>query len=200
LEADFTIAGTTKEALSSRYAEAMTTVAGMLSGRDPGLLGDDPAVQRCVTEPVPMVSAAMSPTACRRSAANGVGLLFDSLTAISRCRELADIYRAAGGTGPIVLIRRAAPGGAPSERHSDQLRFYKSYAASAAIEHWSDNSPASGDAASIAELLAAQADAVGANCLNIRVHTPGLPPKEARDHITALADVVSLLRRDWVPA
>jgi hypothetical protein len=174
----------------------MATVSGMLLGRDAGVLSDDPAIRQCATDPVPVVSAAMSPAACRRAADAGVGLLFDSLTKIVRCRELVDIYREAGGVGPMALIRRAWPGAGHGDRHKDQLRLYSSYASSTAVEHWSDDQPAGGDAASIAQVLAEQVDAVGATCLNIRVHTPGMAPAEARDHIAALADVVALLARD----
>jgi alkanesulfonate monooxygenase SsuD/methylene tetrahydromethanopterin reductase-like flavin-dependent oxidoreductase (luciferase family) len=200
LEADFEIAGTTKDDLTQRYAEAMATVSGMLLGRDAGVLSDDPAIRRCATHPVPVVSAAMSPAACRRAADAAVGLLFDSLTKVSRCRELVDIYREAGGVGPIALIRRAWPGAGNGRRHEDQLKLYSSYASSTAVEHWSDDQPAGGDAASIAQVLIAQAEAIGADCLNIRVHTPGIAPSEARDHIAALADVVAILTRSWQSA
>lgn len=196
LEADFEIAGTTKDNLTQRYAQAMASVSGMLLGRDAGALSDDPAIRQCATSPVPVVSAAMSAAACRRAAQAGVGLLFDSLTKVSRCRELVEVYREAGGNGPIALIRRAWPGAGNPGRHQDQLKLYGSYAASTAVEHWSDDQPASGDAASIAHVLVNQAETVRATCLNIRVHAPGMTPGEARDHIAALADVVALLPRD----
>ena len=197
LEADFTIAGTTKDDLTARFAEAMTTVSAMLLGRDPGPLPDDPAIARCATDPVPVISAAMSPAACRRAASLGVGLLFDSLTTVARCRELVEVYREAGGPGPIVLIRRVAPGTPPVERQEDQLRLYRSYAAAGAIEHWGDDQLASGDATTIAETLADQANAVGADCLNLRVHAPGMSPEEARSHIEALVDIHAPLARNW---
>jgi alkanesulfonate monooxygenase SsuD/methylene tetrahydromethanopterin reductase-like flavin-dependent oxidoreductase (luciferase family) len=200
LEADFEIAGTTKDNLTARFAAAAEAVSAMLLGRDPGPLPDDPAIQQCAAHPLPVVSAAMSPVACRRAAAMGAGLLFDSLTKVSRCRELVDIYREAGGNGPIALIRRAWPGTSHRDRHADQLRLYASYAAPAATAHWSDDQPAGGDAGSIAQVLAEQAREVGASCLNIRVHTPGMAPAEARGHIDALTEVVTLLNRDWHPA
>jgi alkanesulfonate monooxygenase SsuD/methylene tetrahydromethanopterin reductase-like flavin-dependent oxidoreductase (luciferase family) len=197
LEADFTIVGTTKENLTARFAEGMTSVSGMLLGRDPGPLPDDPAIERCATDPIPVVSAAMSVAACRRAASLGVGLLFDSLTTVARCRELVDVYRDAGGPGPIVLIRRVSPGAHPAERQADQLRLYQSYANAAAIEHWGEDQLASGDAGQIVERLAAQANAVGADCLNLRVHAPGMSPAEARSHIEALAEVHAPLARAW---
>ncbi|HVT20573.1 MAG TPA: LLM class flavin-dependent oxidoreductase [Mycobacteriales bacterium] len=195
LEADFTIAGTTKDDLTARFADAMTTISDMLLGRDPGPLLDDPAVARCTTDPIPLVSAAMSPAACRRAAEAGVGLLFDSLTTVERCRALAEAYRGAGGAGPIVLIRRVAPGAPRAGRQDEQMRLYRSYAAAAAAEHWDGDQVASGTAAQIVDRLAAQAAAVGADCLNLRVHTPGMTPAEARSHIASLADVTSELRR-----
>lgn len=197
LEADFTIAETTKADLTARFASALTTVSAMLLGRDTGTLSEDAAIARCVTDPVPVVSAAMSPAACRRAAALGVGLLFDSLTTVSRCRDLVDIYREAGGPGPIVLIRRVSPGTPAAERQQDQLRLYRSYAADTAIQHWGEDQLASGDAATIGEAVAAQANAIGADCLNLRIHTPGMSATEARSHIEALADVHQTLTRSW---
>jgi alkanesulfonate monooxygenase SsuD/methylene tetrahydromethanopterin reductase-like flavin-dependent oxidoreductase (luciferase family) len=200
LEADFTIAGTTKDDLTARFADALTTVSGMLLGRDAGPLPDDPAIARCTTHPVPVVSAAMSPAACRRAAGLGAGLLFDSLTTVARCRELVDVYREAGGPGPVVLIRRVSPGSPAVERQADQLRLYKSYAAAGATEHWGEDQLASGDAAAIAATLAAQADAVGADCLNLRVHAAGMTSAEARSHIASLAEVQERLAGTWPTA
>jgi alkanesulfonate monooxygenase SsuD/methylene tetrahydromethanopterin reductase-like flavin-dependent oxidoreductase (luciferase family) len=197
LEADFAIAGTTKQDLASRFSDAMQTVSAMLLGRDPGLLPEDPAIRRCAAAPVPVVSAANSATACTRAATTGVGLLFDSLTTVTRCSELAHGYREAGGAGPVVLIRRVSPGASAGNRHEEQVRIYRSYAPTAAIEHWSQDLPASGDATAIAESLVADAEAVGADCLNLRVHSPDLSPTEARNHIEALGEVVALLDHNW---
>jgi hypothetical protein len=121
------------------------------------------------------------------------------LTAVSRCRELADAYREAGGAGPVVLIRRVSPGDPTHTRHEDQLRTYRSYAPSPATAHWSQDLPASGEAGAITEALVADADAVGADCLNLRVHSPDLAPTEARAHIEALGEVVTLLASSWRP-
>jgi alkanesulfonate monooxygenase SsuD/methylene tetrahydromethanopterin reductase-like flavin-dependent oxidoreductase (luciferase family) len=85
LKEDFAVMGLTKERLSDRFASGLATVSGMLLGRDPGPLSDDPAIRRCVTHPVPLVSAAMSPAAVRRAADAGVGLVLDSLSGTRRC-------------------------------------------------------------------------------------------------------------------
>lgn len=194
LEADFTLMGLTKDDLTQRFAEAMATVSAMLLGRDAGSLSEDAAIRRCREHPVPVVSAAMSPAACRRAAAVGVGLLFDSLTTVQRCRELADVYRDSGGSGPVVLIRRVASGPARSERQQRQREFYESYASPAAAAHWGESEQAAGDADAVAEALTAQAQAVGADCLNLRVHSSGVTVAEAREQIARLADVLPLLR------
>ena len=194
LEADFTLMGLTKDDLTQRFAEAMATVSAMLLGRDAGSLSEDAAIRRCREHPVPVVSAAMSPAACRRAAAVGVGLLFDSLTTVQRCRELADVYRDSGGSGPVVLIRRVSSGAAPSERQQQQREFYESYASPAAAAHWGESEQAAGDANAVAEALTAQAQAVGADCLNLRVHSSGVTVAEAREQIARLADVLPLLR------
>jgi len=194
LEADFIVMGLTKDDLTQRFADALATVSGMLLGRDAAALSEDPAVRRCAAHPVPVVSAAMSPAACRRAASAGVGLLFDSLTAVDRCRQLVDVYREHGGRGPVVLIRRVASGAAPIERQDGQREFYSSYAEPAAVAHWGSAELASGDASEIAETLTAQVQAIGADCVNLRVHSAGMSPADVRDEIAKLAAVLPLLR------
>lgn len=194
LEADFTVMDLTKDDLTQRFATAMATVSAMLLGRDAGALSEDAAVRRCAEHPVPVVSAAMSPAACRRAASAGAGLLFDSLTTVQRCRELADVYRDCGGGGPVVLIRRVAAGASSGERDEQQREFYEGYASPAAITHWGAQEQAAGDARAIAESLTAQARAVGADCLNLRVHAAGMTVAQVRDEIAAVAAVLPLLR------
>ncbi len=192
---DFTIMGQTKDGLSARFAEGLALVAGMLSGRDPGSLALDPAIQRCTEHPVPVVSASMSKPAVQRAAANGVGLLFESLSAPQRCRELVDMYRDAGGAGPVLMIRRVWVGTPPTQRQAAQLEVYKGYAEVKAQEHWKGEQMIHGDtAASVAEQLAAVAEAAGVDALNLRLHVPGVSPQEIHDQIGSLADVVPLLR------
>ncbi|MGH7736001.1 MAG: LLM class flavin-dependent oxidoreductase, partial [Gemmatimonadales bacterium] len=104
LEADFGIMNTTKVDLTARFSTGLAQVSAMLSGRDLGALADDPAVAHCSEAPIPLVSAAVSSAAARRAAANGVGLLLDSLASVGRCRALVDAYEEAGGPGPVVLV------------------------------------------------------------------------------------------------
>lgn len=197
LEADFAVMGLDKAEVIRGFADALAIAAGMLSGRDAGPLAADPAVQRCRQHPVPVLSAAMSPAAARRAARLGVGMLLDSLTTPSRCREVVDTYSDAGGSGPVVLIRRVWVGAPPTERQERQLDLYRSYADPAATQHWDDQQLASGDADEIAETIAAQAAQIGADALNLRIHSPGLPAADARRQIDALAGVVDRLHARW---
>lgn len=194
LEQDFTIMGLDKADLTRRFADALETVAGALSGRDAGALAEDPAVRRCAKHPVPVLSAAMSPTACRRAARDGVGLLIDSLASVERCRELAEIYRAAGGTAPISLVRRVWVGSGAEQRHAEQEQVYRSYAAASAQEHWQDTELISGSAADVATRLDDVRRRSGADCLNLRVHVRGVSAAEVSAQIDALAPVLDRLR------
>lgn len=194
LDQDFTVMGLDKTDLARRYSDALAIVAGMLSGRDLGHLAGDPAVGRCVAYPVPVLSAAMSATACRRAAALGVGLLLDSLTASSRCRELVDVFHNHGGTAPVVLIRRVHVGSEPDARHSQQVDVYRSYAADAAQTHWRRDELITGVPEAVADQIDAVRNATGADAVNLRVHVPGVGPDEVADQIDALGDVLARLR------
>lgn len=198
LEEDFSIMGTNKDALVDRFADALTELSGQLLGRDAGRLAGDVAVARCAEAPVPVVSAAMSATAVLRSAANGVGLLFDSMSDIARCRELVDLYSGAGGTGPVALIRRVWLGSPPAQLQERQRTLYETYAPAAAVAHWTGDQVASGDTPSeVAARLVAQATAAGADCLNLRIHVPGVPLESIREQIDALGEVCEQVRRGW---
>lgn len=198
---DFEIVGGSLEGATDRFASGLETLAAVLGGR-PGpagrvgvLLAEDRAVQRCTAHPVPVVSAAMSPGAARRAARVGVGLLFDSLTATERVRQLVDIHRKAGGSSPNILIRRAWVGPPPAREGGRQVDFYRSYASAAAMAHWGGDEMVTGpDAVSVASGLAATLEATGADALNIRVHLPGVSPAVIRAQIEAMAEVTALLR------
>jgi alkanesulfonate monooxygenase SsuD/methylene tetrahydromethanopterin reductase-like flavin-dependent oxidoreductase (luciferase family) len=207
LPADFEVMGLGMEQLAARFSTALRTLVGWLHGDDPGALAGDPAIAACAASPIPMVSAAMGFTAVRRAAEVGVGLLFDSLSTTARCRELTDAYRAAGGTGPCLLIRRAWLGEPPREQVEQQLDRYRTYTPRGAQAHWGDGTQFvdAADASAVAEGLVAAARAAGADALNLRVHVPGVTPAAARDQIRGLGESVvpavrAALRPDDVAA
>jgi alkanesulfonate monooxygenase SsuD/methylene tetrahydromethanopterin reductase-like flavin-dependent oxidoreductase (luciferase family) len=198
LQDDFEIMGLSMDDRAARFANGLEELVGALSGSDPRGLAGDPAIKACAEHPVPVVSAAMSAAAVQRAARHGVGILFDSLSTPERCRELSDAYRAAGGAGPCVLIRRAWVGEPPRDGVARQLDVYRSYAPDASQTHWRGEqlvaSPSAGD---VAAGLADAARRAGADAVNVRVHVAGVTPEAAREQIARLGDeVVPALREE----
>ena len=187
---DFEIMGTDMDGLTARFAIALEDVASLLRGERLGKLAGDPALAACAADPVPVVSAASSATAVRRAAKLGVGILLDSLTTLERCRQLTDAYRAAGGTGPCVLIRRAWVGEPFRAEAEAQVDVYRSYAPTGAQTHWGEQEQVAAGPAEVADTLSAALDGAGCDCLNIRVHVPGVPPEAVREQITAIGEGV----------
>ncbi len=196
---DFEIVGLTKQNLTSRFADGLALVAGALGGRDLGRLAGDAAVARCRAHPVPVVSAAMSTMAVRRAAGHAVGIIFDSLSAPGRVRELVDAYRSAGGERASILIRRVWVGTPPTHEMARQVDVYRGYAAPGAQSHWTGDELVTGpDASSVADALVGVMTRGGADACNLRVHAPGIGPDQVRDQIAALAEVVALVRSRFV--
>ena len=197
LESDFAIMGQQKAGYLERFLEGFAHIAAALKGRAEGELAKDPAIARCRAHPIPMLSASTSPRGCRFAASVGAGLLFESMTPPARLRELAQIYRDAGGAGPIVLIRRVWAGAATFERQERQVGVYRAYASEQVTQHWQGNQIINGTADEIAEQLAAAARAVGADALNLRIHVPGVGAEEIMGQIEALGPMVAGLRGRW---
>jgi len=186
---DFAVMGLAMDDLGARFTAALEALVGMLNGTDPNGLADDPAVKACAACPVPVLSAAMSKVAARRAARLGVGLLFDSLSTPQRCRELSDAYRAAGGTGPSVMIRRVWIGTPPRELMEKQLDVYRGYAKEGAQQHWGgDQLSGATDPDEVAQTVADATARAGVHAVNLRVHLPGVTPEGAREQIVRLGD------------
>ncbi len=196
LRDDFDIMHVPMDGLTDRFADALGELAGMLDGSEPRGLAGDPAIAASAERPIPIVSAAMGFTAVRRAASLGVGVLFDSLSTAERCRQLTDAYRAAGGTAPCVLIRRAWVGDPPRERLDDQLDVYRGYSSSSAMQHWgSDELVTAPDGSGVADGLADVMQRAGVDCVNLRIHVPGVQPHDAREQIERLGqEVLSKMR------
>ena len=195
LEEDFTIMETNKDNLVARFTDGINKVTAALRGDDVGILSGDIALKACREHPVPVISAAMSLTAVRRAAAAGAGLLYAGTSSNDHCREMSDAYRVAGGTGPVVLVRRVAVGEGDKAHHGAQVDLYRSYTSEAAQSKWSANQLTEGDPGQIAATLLADMAATGSDSLNLRVHVPGVSPEAAAGHIAGLEAVLEKLRR-----
>jgi alkanesulfonate monooxygenase SsuD/methylene tetrahydromethanopterin reductase-like flavin-dependent oxidoreductase (luciferase family) len=202
LESDFDIMELSKDGYLDRFLDGMGKVAAALRGQADGKFADDPAIRRCREHPIPLLSASTSPRGCRHAAKVGAGLLFESLTALPRLKELAQLYRDAGGTGPIVLIRRVWVGASSFERQDKQVGVYRGYADTGAMAHWQGDQLVNGSAEQIADRLAEAAALVGADAINLRIHVPGVQPAEIMDQIDALGPMVARLRtlHPWTAA
>ena len=194
--ADFEIMEANLDDLTARVASGLSEMTRLLTDGDPGgPLAGDPAIAACAQKPVPVVSAASSVTAARRAAQVGAGLLFDSLSTVDRCRTLSDAYRAAGGSGPCILIRRAWIGEPPRADMDAQVDVYRSYAPGGAQQHWGGDEQIAGAPAEVAAGLVAVLGRAGADALNVRVHFPGVPPDVIREQVEHLGrDVVGLVK------
>ena len=197
LPIDFEVMNVTMDDLANRFAGDLEQLARLIGGRATGALTADAAIARCASHPIPLLSAAASATAARRAARNRCGLLFDSLVTPDRCRELVDAYRAGGGAGPVVLIRRCWLGTPPTAEVDRQVDVYRSYAPGTAPAHWGrDEMIDSRNADDIAARLVAAARDAGADALNLRVHVPGVGPEAAREQIERLGTEVVPQVRD----
>ena len=170
----------------------------MLSGRELGVINGDRALRELTTQPIPVISTAMSPAAVRRSAAAGAGVIYDGGSNPDRLRTLSDAYVEAGGTAPRILIRRVWLGPPPKEAFEAQFEVYQSYSTTEALTHWRDNGWICGDdGASLAQELADALRTTNTSCINLRIHAPGIAAEAAREQIAVLgAEVLPRLRAE----
>jgi alkanesulfonate monooxygenase SsuD/methylene tetrahydromethanopterin reductase-like flavin-dependent oxidoreductase (luciferase family) len=182
LPVDFELAEVPFAEVVDRFKAALPWTVAALRGEVDGPLGADLAVAACAAAPIPMVVAAQSEAAVRRAAALGVGVLYDSLQHAAVGARLSTAYRDAGGTGPVVLIRRVWIGQAPTAAIDRQMAHYRSYAPDRAVANWGAGDGtilAATPEAAAADLLAETA-AQGADTVNVRVQVAGLDPPDVR--------------------
>jgi alkanesulfonate monooxygenase SsuD/methylene tetrahydromethanopterin reductase-like flavin-dependent oxidoreductase (luciferase family) len=199
LEADFDIMELRKEGHIERYHDALAKLSAALRGEAEGGLGKDQAIIHCRDNPIPMVTASTTRGGVRAAARHGAGLLYESMTGAERLRDLTQTYRDAGGTGPIILIRRVWVGESAFDRQERQMGVYRGYAGGSAMQHWRKNELINGDADEIADRLAEAAKDVGADAVHLRIQVPGVTPDEMMSQIEALGPTVARLKTSWTP-
>jgi alkanesulfonate monooxygenase SsuD/methylene tetrahydromethanopterin reductase-like flavin-dependent oxidoreductase (luciferase family) len=201
LELDFSVMDRSLDDAVPHFKRDLPRVVAMLRGEDLGDLGGDKALALRRERPIPVLSAAVSPTAARRAARVGAGILLEAMSTTERHRELCEAFDAAGGTMPKVLIRRVWLGELPAAAIEAQRRVYESYSSGEAQRHWQDDQTiCSNDPSEIAQRLAAVLDEVGGDALNLRVHLPGIDEPAAREQIARLGEEVVPLLRPLVAA
>ncbi len=192
---DFTVMGLDVAEAGRRFKAELPAIVDLLAGRDLGGLEGDRALQRCSSERIPVLSAAVSSAASRRAARCGAGILLEGMSTPAKLTQLYTAYAEEGGTMPRVLIRRVWLGRAREELVSAQRRFYASGAARPPGMP-EDQTVSTADPQEMAERLAELMRVTGADALNLRIHLPGMSPAEVQDQIAALAgEVLPVLRR-----
>jgi alkanesulfonate monooxygenase SsuD/methylene tetrahydromethanopterin reductase-like flavin-dependent oxidoreductase (luciferase family) len=196
LPLDFDVMDLSLDDAIPRFKRDLPRVVAMLRGEDLGDLRGDKALIRCAEHPIPVLSAAVSPTAARRAARVGAGIILEAMSTVARQRELCDAFDASGGTQPKVLIRRVWLGELPAAAVEAQRKVYESYSSGDAMKHWADDQTVnSNDPSEVADRLVSVLDAVNADALNLRVHLPGIDATSAREQIARLGEeVLPLLR------
>jgi alkanesulfonate monooxygenase SsuD/methylene tetrahydromethanopterin reductase-like flavin-dependent oxidoreductase (luciferase family) len=175
------------------FKRELPRLVDMLGGRDLRQLSGDPALRACATSPIPVLSAAVSPTAARRAARLGSGILMEGMSPAPRLARLTEAFQVAGGAGAKVLIRRVWLGDLRTDLIDAQRQVYDSYAASAAFGD--DQTVTSADPDELAGQLDQVVRECGADSVNLRIHLPGMPPEAVRDQIVRLgSDVLPRLR------
>jgi hypothetical protein len=168
-----------------RFKAELPKVARLLRGEELQGLEGDRALARLADRPIPVLSAASSPEACRRAASCQVGILLDGMTSSEQAARLCVEYDRAGGAAGKALIRRVWIGEPLTELVAKQRRVYESYAPSSR-SFGPDQTIVSTEPQVIAIKLHALMVATGASSLNLRVHLPGIGPAEIRAQISRL--------------
>ena len=197
LALDYDVMASDRSSAPVRFAEELPRLVAMLQGRGLGRLAGDPALARCAEHPVPVLSAAVSPTAARRAAAAGAGILMEGMSTPERLARVTAAYDDAGGVGSKVLIRRVWLGDVPTELVDRQRRVYDGVTGDPAA-FGADQTVGADDAGALAERLAEVVRATGASSIDLRVHLPGIPPESVRGQIAELGRaVVPRLKQSW---
>jgi alkanesulfonate monooxygenase SsuD/methylene tetrahydromethanopterin reductase-like flavin-dependent oxidoreductase (luciferase family) len=173
--------------LVKKFEGGLATVAGALGNliRSNQLEGD--IAIREARGRIPVLSAARSRTATRRAVRMGMGLLFSPTLSAKKVRQCLDEYRAAGGSGPTVLIRRVwiNEGGAPVESGLAE-----------GVKPPDDSWCSSGTSQAVSDELLSLLKETGADAYNLRVHVPGLVQPAVDEQIARVgADVLPVLKR-----
>jgi alkanesulfonate monooxygenase SsuD/methylene tetrahydromethanopterin reductase-like flavin-dependent oxidoreductase (luciferase family) len=197
LPLDFEVARVERKEALRRFKEELPRIVSMLRGEELGDLAGDPALGACRTNPVPVLSAAVSLSAARRAARCGAGILMEGMSDVDRLKELTGAFDRAGGSGSKVLIRRVWLGDVKTELVRRQRAIYDSYSA-ATTTFGDDQTIGSREPSEIVARLCRLIEMTNIDALNVRVHLPGMRPEAIRAQIEALGtEVVGPLKDSW---
>jgi len=199
LDRDFELAELPWKGRATRFRDALPRVIDALAGRPEQGLAADPAIAEQAERPMPLVMAAQGERAVKLAAGLGLGVIYESLQPPASIGLLSKCYRAAGGQGRCVLIRRVWLGRPPEKAVASQLAFYRSYASDQAVSTWGSEELVTAEQPdALASLLAEMIRDAGADSINLRLHNRGIEPAAIREQIEAIGrEVLPRLRAVW---
>lgn len=196
LPLDFEAAGVDPADAGRLFSSELPRLVSMLRGENLSPVDGDPALRACRSDPVPVLSAAVSVAAAKRAALSGAGILMEGMSTPDRLARLTAAFDTTGGSGSKVLIRRVWVGQVPSDLVRQQRAVYDSYSGPRTFSD--DQTIASADPAEVVDRLGALVAETGVDALNLRVHLPGMSPGMIREQIEVLgAEVVGPFRERW---
>jgi alkanesulfonate monooxygenase SsuD/methylene tetrahydromethanopterin reductase-like flavin-dependent oxidoreductase (luciferase family) len=148
---------------------------------------DDIALRASAADRPVMLVATRGERAARRAAELGLGLLLPPLPTAT-ARSVVDVYRAAGGDGPVTMSRWVWLGSHPTE---GEARLNGRVATAPGDLSWRDDAAvlqveSSTDPSDLAHRVAALALESGATNVNLRVHLPGVTSARTTSQIESL--------------
>jgi alkanesulfonate monooxygenase SsuD/methylene tetrahydromethanopterin reductase-like flavin-dependent oxidoreductase (luciferase family) len=191
---DFDLVGADFEARQATFWTDVATVRHTLGPDSP--LAADPALAAAAD--VPVLAGIGGPVGARRAARTGVGLLLTSLRPPAEQRPVVEAYREAGGTGPVMLIRRVHVGAVAADAGfaASEADWRPEAEASANWLSADGDALVTGPPAAIAEQLAGALADSGATALNLRIDAHTSHPELVADQIAMIGtDVLPALRR-----
>jgi alkanesulfonate monooxygenase SsuD/methylene tetrahydromethanopterin reductase-like flavin-dependent oxidoreductase (luciferase family) len=148
---------------------------------------------------LPVLAGVGGPLGVRRGARLGVGLLLTSLRRPAEVAPLIDAYRAAGGPGAVVLIRRVHVGPGSTSGLDAGLANWRSGAdASASWLSADRDALVCGPTEAVAQQLAEALAVSGADALNLRIDAYPTRPDLVPRQVAELGAMVLPLLRDAI--
>ena len=181
---DFDLLGVDFESRHTAFWAGLSQLVGAF--RPTGPLSDDPAL--AAGRDVPLLAGVGGPTGARRAARLGLGLLVTSLRGSAEVRTLTDQFRADGGTGPTVLIRRVHVGESPPEGFDASMSDWRPQSDGSAT--WlsaAEGALVTGSADEVAHALTAAQAESGCDALNLRLDVHAARPEVALEQIEVLS-------------
>ncbi|HEY4887380.1 MAG TPA: LLM class flavin-dependent oxidoreductase [Candidatus Dormibacteraeota bacterium] len=169
-----------------RFRAALETLTAALVGAGSAALAGDTAVATLAPGEIPVVATLGGPVGAAQAGRVGAGCMVDSFASVEKASGLFERYSAAGGAGPRILCRRAWFGPPDPQRMAVLASSYRSIGSTSAVGGPQTDFVATADAEEMAQRLAADVRAAGADALLLRFHYPGLAQPamlEQLDHV-----------------